>query len=142
MVGGLVAKVERLVKLLDMLGKGEELSVKDMGRACGVSPRTIYRYLDTLNALELRTRLKKGSTGRFGEDRVLGRDDFELILFCLGHNTLVQYPYFAERFERIKSVLTKMAKHDSDDSAGLLVAEKPSPIQKSALNTSKERQVK
>jgi len=120
-----VSKVERIIKLLDLLGRRSEMTIREMSRACGVSTRTIYRYLNTLSSLDLPSRFGHVLENTSGTDQVLGleRDDFELIVFCLGHNLLVRYPYFAQKFERIKKALLEVADSGPESSISILKAD-------------------
>ena len=75
---------------------------------CGVSQRTIFRYLNTLSSLNLPEKLQAGT--RKATDaplsRAIDRDDECLLCFALDHNPLVQYEYLAHRLDQIKRILS------------------------------------
>lgn len=76
-----------------------------MSRACGVSQRTIYRYLKTLAKLGAPDYVHDGGVfSRGQEDSWQGLDagDLDLVDFCLRHNPLTKFPFFAERLSKIR----------------------------------------
>jgi len=103
-----MAKVERLAQLSNLIKRREAISVKEMSRACGVSQRTIYRYLKTLSKLgSVEQGYDSGVfTGRH-DDPMAGLDasDLALIDYCLGHNPLTKYPFFLERLSRVRQAV-------------------------------------
>lgn len=78
-----------------------------MSQACGVSQRTIFRYLNTLSSLNMPEELRVGKPILPGESgsREIDRDDQCLLCYALDHNPLVQYQYLASRLDRIKRIL-------------------------------------
>jgi len=120
-----MAKVERIIKLLDLISRSSNLTIEEMSKACEVSQRTIYRYLNTLSSLDIRSHLDGRVWGNHSEGKVLGldQDDFELILFCLGHNSLIRYPFFAQKFEKIKKELYQFSEAGADGAITILKAD-------------------
>lgn len=101
-------KLERLLKLAQMTREQRAGTVKEMSQACGVSQRTIFRYLNTLSSLNMLDELRVGTRISSGESesREIDRDDQCLLCFALDHNPLVQYQYLANRLGRIKRILS------------------------------------
>jgi predicted DNA-binding transcriptional regulator AlpA len=103
-----MAKVERVMQLIGLMRNRQVVSVNEMAQACGVSQRTIYRYLNTLNRLDVPTNYPQASDAKSnGSPAGLDRDDLEMVDFCLSHNSLTKYPYFAERLGRIRRVFDR-----------------------------------
>jgi predicted DNA-binding transcriptional regulator AlpA len=101
-------KLERLLKLAQMTCEQRAGTVREMSQACGVSQRTIFRYLNTLSSLNVPDELRVGKRMSSGESesREIDRDDQCLLCFALDHNPLVQYQYLASRLGRIKRILS------------------------------------
>jgi len=100
-----MAKVERLAQLSSLIKKREAISVKEMSRACGVSQRTIYRYLKTLSKLGAADQGMDGGVFSSNRDETwtaLDAGDLDLIDFCLRHNSLTKYPFFMERLSKVR----------------------------------------
>ena len=109
--GAQMPKVERLMQLIGLLERRQAVSVEEMSRTCGVSQRTIYRYLNTLSRLDM-------PVTRPGGRRLVGRDsrtllsefdqeDLEVMAYCLGNNPLVEHPVFAERVSHIRQKIVE-----------------------------------
>ncbi len=99
-----MAKVERLMQLVSLIRNRQVVSVRDMADACGVSQRTIYRYLNTLSKLDMPSYPSdSGGAGGTGAGITNGCDidDKEIVAYCLAHNPLMKYPFFVERLGRI-----------------------------------------
>jgi predicted DNA-binding transcriptional regulator AlpA len=101
-------KLERLLKLAQLTREQRAGTVREMSQVCGVSQRTIFRYLNTLSSLNLPDELRAGTRKAAGESfsRVIDRDDQCLLCFALDHNPLVQYNYLAGRLDEIKRILS------------------------------------
>jgi len=100
-------KFERILMLARMTRGVRSGTVKEMSRACGVSQRTIFRYLKTLATIDFDEELQvdhrnapRGYPGREIDD-----DDRCLLCFALDHNPLVRFEYLANRLARIKTRL-------------------------------------
>ncbi len=96
-----MSKTDRLLQLLKLIRSDQSITVRQMSRACKVSHRTIYRYLNTLADLDLVAPSGSGLT-RHGLSACLDVDDLQLVLFCLNANPLVCHRYFANRLRSIK----------------------------------------
>jgi len=105
--GDILPKLERLLKLAQLTREQRAGTVREMSQECGVSQRTIFRYLNTLSALDLAEELRTRTRQPTGQppSRLIDRDDQCLLCFALDHNPLVQYEYLADRFDEIKSIL-------------------------------------
>jgi len=101
-------KLERLVKLARLKRDDKELTVREMSRACGVSQRTLYRYLNTLAEMDLPEDLQRRPhhERRDVTAAMMQPDDRSLLLYALEYNALVRYPYFARRFRKIRQLVT------------------------------------
>ena len=101
-------KLERLLKLAQLTREQRAGTVREMSQVCGVSQRTIFRYLSTLSLLNLPDELRADTRQAAGESlpRVIDRDDRCLLCFALDHNPLVQYEYLAGRLDQIKRILS------------------------------------
>ncbi|MBU0984593.1 MAG: HTH domain-containing protein [candidate division Zixibacteria bacterium] len=101
-----MAKTERLMKLIGLIRNRNVVSVAEMSEACGVSQRTIYRYLNTLTRMDIPlTALEGGGvqmTDETAADSGLTSEDMEILSFCLQNNPLARYDYFAHRLDRIQ----------------------------------------
>jgi len=121
-----MAKVERLAQLSNLIKKREAISVKEMSRACGVSQRTIYRYLKTLSKLgSVEQGLDGGVFSGLREDPWPGLDasDLALIDYCLGHNPLTKYPFFLERLSRVRQAVREHRSRADSASSFLALGE-------------------
>ena len=98
-------KLERLVELSRLRRNREVVTVREMSEACGVSQRTIYRYLNTLSELNIPAELRKSPRRSPVNRSGLNQDDLTLARYALENNPLVQYRYFARRLARIDRVL-------------------------------------
>jgi hypothetical protein len=102
-----MAKLERLLELARMARDQRVKNVREMSRICGVSQRTIYRYLNTLAEVDvshdLLLRPERGKSDCPAEK--LDADDRCLIRYSLDHNPLVMRAFFANRFERLRKLL-------------------------------------
>jgi hypothetical protein len=100
--------LERLLKLAQLTREQRTGTVREMSQVCGVSQRTIFRYLSTLSSLNLPDELHADARKTAGESlsQVIDRDDQCLLCFALDHNPLVQYEYLAGRLDQIKRILS------------------------------------
>jgi len=102
-----VPKLERLVKLVRLTRGREVKTVREMSQACGVSQRTIYRYLDTLSRLRLPEELETdrwASASRRGQTK-LDPDDWCLLSYVIDHNVLADQAFFSARLAGIRKRL-------------------------------------
>ena len=101
-------KFERLMKLARLTRESRVGTVREMSRACGVSQRTIYRYLNTLSEATVSEELRREA--REVADRKLtdqlDQDDRCLICWVLDNNPAVDHPFFLRRLAHIKKLLT------------------------------------
>jgi hypothetical protein len=106
-----MAKLERLLELARMARDRRVKNVREMSRVCGVSQRTIYRYLNTLAEVDVpNDLLMKPEQGKGGQpSEALDADDRCLIRYSLDHNPLVMRAFFANRFERLRRLLAPVA---------------------------------
>ena len=100
-------KLERLLELARMTRNRGVHNIREMSRACGVSQRTIYRYLNTLSAVDVPRVLQNGDerVGRAAPEVSLDADDRCLIRHLLDHNSLVHEPFFVPRLDRLRQAL-------------------------------------
>jgi hypothetical protein len=101
-------KVERLVKLARLTREREAVSIREMSEACGVSQRTIYRYLNTLSGLDFNSNLGRLSTSMGEIDREAegwSREDVCLLCYVLQNNPLTAYPFFRKRLKKLRRTL-------------------------------------
>jgi predicted DNA-binding transcriptional regulator AlpA len=106
-------KVERLVKLARLTRDREAVSIREMSEACGVSQRTIYRYLNTLSGLDFTGSLPKSAGRGAGSGRTPAEwraEDLCLLCYVLQNNPLTTYPFFRKRLKRVRQSLLATAK--------------------------------
>jgi len=103
----MMSRLGRLLKLAEMSREHRAGTVKEMSRLCGVSQRTIFRYLKTLSKLNLPKELRTGTQKSCGcaKAGALDPDERCLLSFVLDHNPLIRNEYLARRLERIKAKL-------------------------------------
>lgn len=100
-----MTKSERIMFLINLIRTEGAASITDLSKKCGVSPRTIYRDLASLEKMHIP--VVADQTGyHLGEDSAfsffdLCTEDKELLLFCLRNNPLVEQPYFGRRLRRL-----------------------------------------
>jgi predicted DNA-binding transcriptional regulator AlpA len=101
-------KLERLLKLARLTREQRAGTIREMSQICGVSQRTIFRYLNTLSSLDLPDELRAGTRKAATEllSQLVDRDDQCLLCFALDHNPLVEYEYLAGRLDQIKRSLS------------------------------------
>lgn len=100
-------KLERLVKLLRLTRGREVATVREMSQACGVSQRTIYRYLRTLSQLGLPEELEsdRWSSISWRGRTELDPDDWCLLSYVIDHNPLADQAFFSARLAGIRKRL-------------------------------------
>ncbi|MCP4684002.1 MAG: HTH domain-containing protein [bacterium] len=121
-----MAKVERLMQLSNLIKKREAISVKEMSRACGVSQRTIYRYLNTLAKLgtqEFGTEGSSADSRASGSWEGLDGSDLDMIDFCLRQNPLTRLPFFLERLSRVRRKVRARRRHGAAEPSHFVLAE-------------------
>jgi hypothetical protein len=98
--GDYMQKLERLIELARLKQGGEEMTVREMSQVCGVSQRTLYRYLKTLSRIDPLAGLapQPDSRKREARKRVLSGDEANLLRYALENNPLAGYPHFVGRF--------------------------------------------
>jgi AcrR family transcriptional regulator len=119
-----MAKVERVMQLVGLLRNRQVVSVREMAQACGVSQRTVYRYLNTLSRLDVPADYARDESSPVRRETPvedLSRDDLEVIAYCLDHNPLIKYSFFSERLERIRQIIERDMKSRSDENAPALI---------------------
>ena len=89
-------KLERLITLAKMKQGGKQMTVREMSQACGVSQRTLYRYLNTLTELDPLAELESQS-----DSTRLSAEEINLLRYALDHNPLAEYPHFARLFRDV-----------------------------------------
>lgn len=89
-------KLERLITLARMKQGGKQMTVREMSQACGVSQRTLYRYLNTLTELDPLAELESQSGSPY-----LSAEETNLLRYALDQNPLVGYPHFARLFRGV-----------------------------------------
>jgi|GEM_PF-2420956 len=106
------------------------VTIDEMSKECGVSERTVYRYLNTLAELDIPGGylVEPGNEG--GEKNLfsrLGDDDLDIIAYCLGHNPLVRYSYIAKRLGQIRRKVLRIRSKlpESRSSSVLQIADVP-----------------
>lgn len=100
-------KLERLIALARLKQGGEQMSVRELSQMCGVSQRTLYRYLNTLAELGPLPELAAQPDRRDGRPDSSGwtGDEANLLRYALDNNPLVGYPHFARRFRKLSRKL-------------------------------------
>ncbi len=103
-----MTKSERLLLLIKLLEENKSLHIQDMVDICGVSHRTIYRDLNSLNKLEIPLTYNDGyelseSSGIPFKD--LSTEDIDLIKYAIFNNPLVGNEFFTSKFKKIEKVL-------------------------------------
>ncbi|TFH65738.1 MAG: HTH domain-containing protein [Candidatus Zixiibacteriota bacterium] len=120
--GGIMAKVENLVLLLNLLYHRRAVDVKTMVRACNISKRTAYRYVRSLetagfpvyfddNVGGYRLTDKSGSFSR------LSPEESATVLFAL---EFLECSFSPDRFGPIHRARMKLQLHLSGEMPGLL----------------------
>ena len=103
-----MTKSERLLLLIKLLEENKSLHIQDMVDICGVSHRTIYRDLNSLNKLEIPLTYNNGyelseSSGIPFKD--FSTEDIDLIKYAIFNNPLVGNEFFTSKFKKIEKVL-------------------------------------
>ncbi|RKX22985.1 MAG: hypothetical protein DRP35_00575 [Candidatus Zixiibacteriota bacterium] len=103
-----MTKPERLLKLIKLLEENKSLHIQDMVDICGVSHRTIYRDLNSLNKLKIPLTYNNGyelseSSGIPFKD--LSTEDIDLIKYAISNNPLAENDFFNSKFKKIEEVL-------------------------------------
>lgn len=101
-----MTKSERIMFLINLIRTEGAGSIADLSRKCGVSPRTIYRDLASLEKMHIPVVIDEDGY-HLSEDSAfsffdLSPEDTELLLFCLRNNPLVDQPYFGRRLRRLE----------------------------------------
>lgn len=102
-----MAKLERMVKLARLKEEGADLTVRQMSQICGVSQRTIFRYLNTLDDMDLPGEMSRriGVRRKAVGTEKLDADDISLVLYLLATNSIVAYPFFRRRLQKVRKHL-------------------------------------
>ncbi len=122
-----MSKLERLIALAKLKRSGRSMTVREMSETCGVSQRTLYRYLNALTTLDSLAKLASKSTkkrARSDSDGLTG-DEASLIRYALDHNPLAAYPHFARRF---RSLGRKLNRARGGSSGGQIYQFKPARV--------------
>jgi len=125
----MMSRLERLLKLAEMSREHRAGTVKEMSRLCGVSQRTIFRYLKTLSKLNLPKELRTGTQKSCGcaKAGALDPDERCLLSFVLDHNLLIRNKYLAWRLKCIKSKLGDLITAEDRKPNGQIVEVDPTP---------------
>jgi len=106
-----MAKLERLVTLAGLIDTHRPVSIAQMSRACGVSQRTVYRYLRALSGIRLAARTATKAAPDLGSARggtAFEPEDWEILRFALSQNPLVRHPCFRERVQAVRERLERV----------------------------------
>ena len=100
-----MTKAERLMYLVNMIRNRGAVLVSEMANECGVTPRTIYRDMNSLTRLNFPLYYQHGY--RLARDTgfpYAGPDaeDMEFICYSLRNNPLSKHPYFKRRFRVVE----------------------------------------
>lgn len=82
-------------------------TVREMSQVCGVSQRTIYRYLNTLSDASMSEELRRGGR-RVVDQRLtdrLNQDDRCLICWVLDNNPVADHPFFTRKLAHIRKLI-------------------------------------
>lgn len=104
-----MSKLERLIALAKLKQSGKSMTVREMSETCGVSQRTLYRYLNALTTLDSLAQLASKSTKTRSrpDSNGLTGDEAGLVRYALNHNPLAAYPHFARRFKNLGRKLNR-----------------------------------
>ena len=102
-----MSKIDRLIALVRLKQGGKKMTVREMSKVCGVSQRTLYRYLNTLSKLDLLAELAPFSSRRtVRSDSIrLSADETNLLRYALENNPLAAYSHFGGYFRRLRRKL-------------------------------------
>ena len=104
-----MTKLDRLVRLAKLQQAGKPLTIRRMSELCGVSERTVYRYLNTLTDLDVEDTFRRkqlsGLVKRLAQFD-LTADDLELVSQAFSESSLAEYPCFRRRFRRVGEALS------------------------------------
>lgn len=111
-----MSKAERLMHLINLIRQRGPVLVSEMAGECGVTPRTIYRDVNSLSKLNFPVYYDNGY--RFAQDvgfpvTRLTEKDVELICFCLCSHPLCRNPFFQSRFRFIERKLRAKSRRRS-----------------------------
>lgn len=124
---GLVTKAERLIFLSNLIRNRGPVFVEELATECEVSPRTIYRDINSLSRMNFPVyydngyRLSRDTTSIGG---VLSTDDVDLICFALRNNVLAEYPFFKKKFSVIEQLLRTKVKRGKEHQISLFQFER------------------
>ena len=128
-----MTKSERLFYILNLLKERGSIHVEELARKCDVSPRTVYRDIDTL--LHMGIRIDYNNGYRLAPNSVLPGEeldatDFSIINCCLRNSLLYKDQYFKERIDAIEKKLRNYLQKDIETSnANVILLEPTSPAE-------------
>ena len=99
-----MSKTERLMTVLGLVRDRGPVSLQTIASECGISPRTVYRYIESLQKLHYPVYFDDGYRMRREvalPATDLSPDEIALIRFCLRNNPFLNDNYFVRQFERI-----------------------------------------
>ncbi len=123
-----MTKAERLVYLINMIRNRGPVLVNKMADECGVSPRSIYRDMNSLMRLNIPVYYNNGY--RLTRDvgfpvGGLNAEEVELIGYATRHNPLSKHPFFKRRFRVIEQKIQgKVIKTREERPVSLFLFEK------------------
>jgi predicted DNA-binding transcriptional regulator YafY len=118
-----MTKSERLMYLVNMIRNRGPVLVNEMAAECGVSPRTIYRDMNSLMRLNFPIYYNNGY--RLARDvgfpsGGLAPDEVELVCYALRYNPLSQHPFFKSKFRIIEQKINCRGVRSSEAQQGSL----------------------
>ncbi len=125
-----MTKSERLFYILNLLKERGSIHVEELARKCDVSPRTVYRDIDTL--LHMGIRIDYNNGYRLAPNSVLPGEeldatDFSIINCCLHSSLLYKDKYFKERIDSIEKKLRNYLRKDIEANMADVILLEPSP---------------
>jgi predicted DNA-binding transcriptional regulator YafY len=122
-----VTKAERLIFLSNLIRNRGPVFVEELATECEVSPRTIYRDINSLSRMNIPVyydngyRLSRDTTSIGGG---LSVDDVDLICFALRNNILSQYSFFKKKFSVLEQMLQAKIKQKKERQISLFQFER------------------
>ena len=112
-----MSKTERLMAVLGLVRDHGPVTLTTIANKCGISPRTVYRYIESLQNLNYPVYYDNGYCLRKEvslPQTDLSPDEIALIRFCLRNNPFLGDNYFVRHFERIDRKLGRRIDHTSE----------------------------
>jgi predicted DNA-binding transcriptional regulator YafY len=105
-----MTKAERIMFLINLIRSGDAGSIDELSEKCDVSPRTIYRDLESLQKMNIPVYFDAGYHIKEEADLSfldVDAGDAELIIFCLRNNPLANHTYFKNRLANLQERLDR-----------------------------------